>query len=182
MRGPSSFPEKRPSDLVATQFDALRRISKALGTAEIDYWVFGGWAVDLYVGRITRLHDDIDLAVWLVDLPCIRAILHEEDWAHAPGPDDDGGTGFELAGVRLELTFLERDAHGQVFIPMRNGRVAWASTSLGNDVREVEGVRVRILRLADLARGKSSPRADPDEAAKDRSDYDHLSRLDSSTP
>jgi hypothetical protein len=33
--------------------------SGALGDAGLEHWFFGGWAVDLWVGRLTRPHDDI---------------------------------------------------------------------------------------------------------------------------
>jgi hypothetical protein len=38
-------------------------------------------------------------------------------------------------------------------------------------------VRSRLVALAPLMRGKSSPRDDPEEAAKDRADFSQLSRL-----
>lgn len=42
----------------------------------IDCWLFGGWAVDFHAGRVTRHHDDVDLAVWQSDLivsaDCLR--------------------------------------------------------------------------------------------------------------
>ena len=43
--------------------------------AGIAYWLFGGWAVDFHAGRITRLHDDVDIAVWLEDVPRIVELL-----------------------------------------------------------------------------------------------------------
>src|SRR3954451_24620878 len=41
--------------------------SDALEAAGLEHWFFGGWAVDLWVGRITRPHDDIDVLVWRRD-------------------------------------------------------------------------------------------------------------------
>jgi hypothetical protein len=70
--------------------------------------------------------------------------------------------------VRLELTFLVRDGDA-VYIPLRDGRVPW-SGAFGDDRAELEGVSARLITLDALKRGKSTPRDDPREAAKDRAD------------
>ena len=54
--------------------------------------------------------------------------------------------------------------------------------ALANDVGEIQGVRSRLVGLAPLMRAKSSPREDPEEAAKDSADFDQLSRLGTGTP
>ena len=72
--------------------------TRSLGDAGIAYWLFGGWAVDFHAGRITRPHDDIDIAVWLEDVPRIAELLTNAGWIHAPesmktaAPDSSGPT------------------------------------------------------------------------------------------
>ena len=95
----------------------------------IDYWLFGGWAVDFYAGEVTRPHDDVDIAVWLDDHTRIAELLEANGWRHAPEEDEDGGTGYQRNGVRLELTFLVRDDDGEVYIPLRSGRARWKNSS-----------------------------------------------------
>ena len=90
------------------QLAALAGVHELLTRNGIEYWLFGGWAVDFYAGTVTRPHDDVDVAVWLADQERIAALLTREGWAHAPEPGEDGGTGYERQGVRLELTFLVR--------------------------------------------------------------------------
>jgi hypothetical protein len=164
-------------ELTSQQLSALARVSDQLEEAGIPCWLFGGWAVDFYAGSVTRAHDDLDLAVWLVDLPRIAELLQNDGWRHAPLHDEDGGTGYERGAVRLELTYLVRDGDGRIFTPLRDGRAPWSEEALANDVRELRGVRSRLVALAALMRGKSSPRDDPEEAAKDRADFRQLSRL-----
>lgn len=158
------------------QLSALARVHDLLEEAGIEYWLFGGWAVDFYAGSVTRAHDDVDIAVWLEDVPRIAERLEAEGWRHAPHEDEDGGTGYEREGVRLELTYLVREGD-TIFTPLRDGRGAWSEEGLGRDVGELRGVRARLVSLAALAWGKSSPRDDPEEAAKDRADFDRLSRI-----
>jgi hypothetical protein len=159
------------------QLTALARVRDVLEEAGIAYWLFGGWAVDFYVGSVTRAHDDLDIAVWLVDLPRIAELLQEDGWRHAPLDDEDGGTGYEHGAVRLELTYLVRDRDGRVVTPLRDGRAPWSREALASDVGELHGVRSRLVGLAALTRDKSLPRDDPEEAAKDRADFGQLSRL-----
>jgi hypothetical protein len=162
---------------------AKQQLSALAGTHElftrsgIDYWLFGGWAVDFHVGSFTRVHDDIDVAVWLDDRERIARLLEAEGWNHAPEPDDDGGTGYERDGVRLELTFLVPGDGGEVYIPLRAGRVLWSDEPLSTDFAELSGVRARVLGFAALKRGKARSRDDPVEAAKDRADFAILSQL-----
>jgi hypothetical protein len=119
--------------------------------------------VDFYAGAVTRPHDDIDIAVSLDDHPPIAELLRADGWVHAPEPDEDGGTGYERAGVRLELTFAEC--------------VPWPPEALGGDVAELDGVRARLISLSALKRGKSSPREEPEDASKDVADATVLAGL-----
>jgi hypothetical protein len=161
-------------DLNSQQLSALAGVSRQLDDARIAYWLFGGWAVDFYAGSVTRPHDDVDIAVWLEDVPRIAGLLTSDGWHHAPEDDEDGGTGYERAGVRLELTYLARDGD-EVFTPLREGRGRWSPDALGSDVRDLNGVRARIVALEALRRGKSQLRDDPADAAKDRADFERLS-------
>jgi hypothetical protein len=159
------------------QLAAFAQTHELFTHSGIDYWLFGGWAVDFHVGSITRVHDDIDVAVWLDDHDRIARLLEAEGWNHAPEPDEDGGMGYERDGVRLELTFLVPGDGGEVYIPLRAGRVLWSDEPLSTDLAELSGVRARVLGLAALKRGKARSRDDPVEAAKDRADFAILSQL-----
>ncbi len=161
------------------QLAALAEVARALDGAGIPYWLFGGWAVDFHVGSVTRAHDDVDIAVWLADVPRITDLLEDGGWRHAPEEDEDGGTGYERGGVRFELTYLVRDDDGRICIPLRNGLVSWREGTFGDDVAELGGTHARVIGLAALRQGKSMPRDDPGDAEKDRADFALLSAMSS---
>jgi aminoglycoside-2''-adenylyltransferase len=48
------------------QLAALARLHEQLERHGIEYWLFGGWAVDFHAGSVTRPHDDLDIAVGCV--------------------------------------------------------------------------------------------------------------------
>jgi hypothetical protein len=167
-------------DVASEQLAALARVSALLDGAAIDYWLFGGWAVDVYVGSVTRAHDDVDIAVWLDDVPRVEELLGRDGWRHAPEEGEDGGTGYERRQVRLELTFLLRNGEGRAFTPFRHGPGVWPDGSFGDDVGFLHGVRPRLVAFATLLSGKGTPRDEPEDAAKDRADFARLSRLEPS--
>jgi Aminoglycoside-2''-adenylyltransferase len=164
------------SSQAETQLAAIKSLNTALERAGIDGWLFGGWAVDFWVGRITRHHSDVDIAAFRRDEEAIRAALTGAGWRHTPDPDDDLGTQFAWRGVRAEFTFVfEED--GAVLIALPEGTVVWSSEPFGDHRRELGGVVSRVLPLEVLKAGKQVPRADPANGAKDRADFDALSRV-----
>lgn len=96
----------------------------------------GGWAVDLFLGRVTRAHGDVDVAVYRRDQAALHAFLREAGWEaakvvagrlepwpagerlelpvheiHATRGGSAGGAGGGAAGAqRLEFLLNEGDA------------------------------------------------------------------------
>ena len=161
----------------AEQLAALARAHELLERHGIEYWLFGGWAVDFHGGSVTRPHDDLDIAVWLKDHNRIAALLETDGWKHAPEEGEDGYTGYERGPVRLELAFLARGEKGQVYTPLREGRAAWPDGSFEHDAAELRSVRARVVSLRALKADKSETRDDALVAAKDRADLATLSRF-----
>ena len=161
----------------AEQLAALARLHELLVGHGIEYWLFGGWAVDFHAGQVTRPHDDLDIAVWLKDLDRIAALLAADGWKHAPEEDENGYTGYARGTVRLELAFLARSENGEVYTPLREGRAPWPDGAFGSDAAELLAVRAKVIGLRALKADKSETRNDALVAAKDRADLETLSRF-----
>src|SRR5699024_5631104 len=43
------------------------------------FWVVGGWAIDLHLGRVTRPHKDVDIAMRADDQQLLEAWIAERD-------------------------------------------------------------------------------------------------------
>jgi hypothetical protein len=71
------------------QLAAVASLGAALDGSGIEYWLFGGWAVDFWVGAVTRPHADVDVAAWRRDYDAILAALEPAGFRHAP-KDKDG--------------------------------------------------------------------------------------------
>ena len=74
------------------------------------WWVAGGWAVDLFLGEVTRPHADIDIAVLRRDQDALRR--HLDSWQLSKAVD--GALHPWPLGERLELPIHEIHA-------LRNG-------------------------------------------------------------
>jgi hypothetical protein len=153
------------------QIDAIGALDETLGAAGIDYWLFGGWAVDFWVGRVTRAHDDVDAAAWRHDRHAIDAALVAGGWRHAPIGDESVAAGYTWRSTTLELTFVEPREDGSVVIPFADREVVWTTQPFGDERRTLQGVRARVIPLEVLRRGKERPRDEPDDAAKDAADF-----------
>ena len=90
------------TEKASRQLAAIDHLNAMLDASQIDHWLIGGRAVDFHAGRITREHKDTDLVILHNDLPRINQILKQDGWKHSPKQDEDGGTGYKKALVRLE--------------------------------------------------------------------------------
>ena len=158
------------------QLAALAELHDLFQSHDVHYWMFGGWAVDFHAGRVTRAHDDLDIAVWWSERDRVAALLESHAWTHVPEVGEDGYTRYERSAVRLEVAFLARDDDERVYTPLRDGRGEWPDESFGDDTMELLGVRARVIRLGALISDKSVAREDPSTTAKDRADLRSLAR------
>lgn len=88
-------PEKLPPEIHA--------VAAALRDLDAVWAVAGGWALDLALGRVTRPHADVDVAVFRDDQDALRAALPAWDFAAVAG---GRMTPWER-GARLELPVHE---------------------------------------------------------------------------
>ena len=166
-----------PVPSTAEQLAAIASFSGALDQAGLDYWLFGGWAVDFMVGAVTREHDDIDIAAWRHDDDAIGAALQAAGWRHTPVENEVVGTRYQLGTAQIEFTFVVADDAGRIIIPMTDAPILWSTEPFGEVRRQLLGVSSRTIPLGLLKAGKATPRDGEAEAAKDRADFLALSQL-----
>jgi hypothetical protein len=54
---------------------SLDDLKSLFAKSEKPYWVSGGWAIDLFLGRQTRPHDDLDISIARSDLGYFQQLL-----------------------------------------------------------------------------------------------------------
>jgi lincosamide nucleotidyltransferase A/C/D/E len=75
---------------------------QVLTAAGIVVWIDGGWGVDALLGRQTRPHSDLDIAVQQKDVPALQAMLEQRGYRDVPRDDSS------------ELNFVLGDDHGRL--------------------------------------------------------------------
>ncbi len=83
-------------------FDVIE-IVNLLNQNNIEIIVDGGWGVDALLGRQTRTHQDLDVAVMHKDVPKIRALLGARGYQEIPRDDS------------WECNFVLGDSQGHLF-------------------------------------------------------------------
>ena len=158
----------------ATEYErglaALRSAAGALDAADLEHWFFGGWAVDLWVGRLTRPHDDIDVLAWRHDEARVHEALGSAGWLHTPTPEDLVGTNYARDGYELQLTFVVPGAEAGVVVPVPEQPMVLSTGPLAFARRDLGEASVRVLTLKMMLAIKGTPRPDEMGGGKDRAD------------
>jgi hypothetical protein len=152
----------------------VRSACSALNGADLEYWFFGGWAVDLWVGRLTRPHEDIDVMVWRHDEAQVHETLQGAGWVHEPSPEDRVGTNYARDGYELQLTFVVPSPEGGVIVPVPEQPLVLSNGPLAFARRDLDDVSVRVLPLEMMLALKATPRPDDLGGDKDRADLEVL--------
>ncbi|MFL5754734.1 MAG: nucleotidyltransferase domain-containing protein [Chloroflexota bacterium] len=110
-----------------TESDVIA-VLDVLDGAGVDVWIDGGWGVDALLGRTTRQHADLDLALdrrsLAVAVPALAHLGFQPDRSALPGPParvvlvDPGGR-------RLDLHPLVFDADGNGWQQLSTTGRAW---------------------------------------------------------
>ena len=103
-----------------TTFDEVRKVCELLRGFGGEWYVCGGWALDLFLGRVTRPHKDIDIAVARRDQSEIQSYLLRRGWQLEKAVD--GTLSPWAEGERLTLPlhviWCRNEAHDPVFFEL----------------------------------------------------------------
>ena len=109
-------------------------------------WVDGGWAVDALVGRETRPHGDLDIAIEQRHVAIARALLERRDFRDA-ARDDTRAWNFVLEhqdGREVDFHVIEINEQGDgVYGPPELNELYPAETLTGRGI--LDGHTVRCL-------------------------------------
>lgn len=119
----------------------------------ISIWIDGGWAVDALLGRETRPHADLDVAIERRQVEELRALLNAGGYRDIPR-NDSSPWNFVLGdaqGRRVDVHVIVFDAAGNgVLGPPENGHVYPAGSLNGSGA--ISGRIVRCIAAEFMVR------------------------------
>ncbi len=134
---------------------------RQLEAIDVAIWIDGGWAVDAVLGRQTRPHNDLDIAIEARDLPALREFLERQGYRDLP-TEDSSSWNFVLADVsgrKIDVHVVVLDEDRGVWGEPRDGIAYPAGSLTGQGL--IDDTPVRCVRADVLFQFKTSypPRA-----------------------
>jgi lincosamide nucleotidyltransferase A/C/D/E len=125
--------------------DDVRAVLQRLQSAGIRVWVDGGWGVDALIGRQTRPHQDLDLALELGDVRQAVEVLRETGFRMY---EEELPTRANLRSAddrRVDLHVLTFDEQGNGFQQLQDGSVGTYDTQGLSGIGTIGELEVRCL-------------------------------------
>jgi len=126
-------------------------VAQVMVGASFPWWVGGGWALDLFVGRQTRAHNDVDVVVLRRDQASVSALFNGWDlWVAAGGQlrpwdglswlalGDNGLWCRKAAGDPWQVDLALTESDGEDWVFPRDPGIRLSLTQLGR--RSPEGI------------------------------------------
>ncbi|GGP32120.1 hypothetical protein GCM10018980_67600 [Streptomyces capoamus] len=123
------------------QLDLIARVLEAARADGIPLWLRGGWAMDFFLGEVTREHGDIDWFAWARDAAPLGRMLVRLGHTPVPGPPADLQLDFVEDGLESSFTLVDTDAAGRVTV----AGGPWAGTPWPAGLLGAEPGRIGVL-------------------------------------
>ncbi|MER6069195.1 aminoglycoside adenylyltransferase [Streptomyces sp. NPDC001817] len=104
----------------------------------VPLWLRGGWAMDFFLGEVTREHEDIDWFARAEDAADLAGMLVRLGHTPVPGPPPGLQLDFVKDGLDSSFTLVERDAAGRVVV----AGGPWAGTPWPDGLLDAEPGRI----------------------------------------
>lgn len=131
-------------------------------SAPFQWWIVGGWAIDLFIGRQTRAHEDIEIAILRRDQAELRRWMRGWELWYVPAagkglarwsdgerlaPDQHEIWSRQEGHAEWQLEVLLEEADGDRWTYRRDSRVSAALRDLGHEVDGTPVIRPEIALL-----------------------------------
>lgn len=124
----------------------------AFARRRVRLWLRGGWALDFFLGRVTRAHDDVDFVTWLRHAPRVKATMLALGYRAVPTMPPH--LKFRKRRQEVGIIFVERVGPGRVRgMPTDWG---WVSGALLETPRHLGSAVARVVSPAQLLAEKLS--------------------------
>ncbi len=165
-------------------FAPVQAVAEELADLLCPWVIAGGWAIDLFLGRVTRVHHDVDVVIARNDQLTVQAYLSARGWKWA-APNEQRLEPWPPQ-TTLELPRFQAHAHRDgavldfLFSPIENG--IWRFRRDPSIVRTVERMRLKTeaglpFLAPELALLFKSKRTEGAGRSKDEADFEKIQAL-----
>jgi len=148
------------NERAVAQLRVIKAVINALGAVDISAWLFGGWGLDARIGRITRVHGDVEFWVERIDAERSKAVLAGAGATALSTQPPAESCEFTWDGVDFSTAHFDRQPDGSLSQP--DGR--WSDWlfppgSFGDEPGMLDGTPVLAMSIAGmLAMKEQCPR------------------------
>jgi catechol 2,3-dioxygenase-like lactoylglutathione lyase family enzyme len=112
----------------------------------VQIWLRGGWAVDFFLGWLTRDHAGIDWHAWIYDAPAITTALHADGYRRLAGPVTGEQLDVAKDGLAMSFAWLARGPNGNATVASgRHAGRAWPDGMLDWPAGRIGPVQCPII-------------------------------------
>ncbi|MBJ7610017.1 MAG: aminoglycoside adenylyltransferase [Candidatus Dormibacteraeota bacterium] len=129
-----------------TQLALIAEVAAVCGALGIDCWLRGGWAMDFYLGRVTREHSDVDWLLWAEDADRLVDALDQREYQRTPEHPADQQLDFVWHGEVVSFALLARNDAGEVVVAGGpHAGKAWPASLLAPTPGQIGEIRCRVI-------------------------------------
>jgi Aminoglycoside-2''-adenylyltransferase len=149
-----------------------------LSVLRAPWWVAGGWALDLYLGNVTRAHKDLDIGVFRQDVAVVVAALSGWEFFEAkdgvlsrlalgaaPRAEVNSLWCKQANGAQWELELMLDQSDGEFWVFRRDARIRCPVSSAIR--RNPEGIAYLAPEIQLLYKSRAT-------RARDHADFHHV--------
>jgi hypothetical protein len=149
-----------------------------LAAVRSPWWIAGGWALDLYLGKVTRAHKDLDIGIFRKDAAIVLAALPGWEFFEARdgvlsrlavGDAPCAGVNSlwckQANAAHWEVELMLDESHGEFWVFRRDARITCPLSSAIR--RNAAGIAYLAPEIQLLYKARAT-------RAQDHADFDHV--------
>jgi len=98
------------------QLALIKEFASICIAASIEFWLRGGWAMDFFLGRVTRAHHDVDVFVWSNDAITLMERLRQAGFEEMGGAPPEEQRNVARHGEELQIVLLDSNQRGEIVL------------------------------------------------------------------
>lgn len=132
------------------QLDLIHKVTRTLDEGARRAWLFGGWALDARIGRVTRDHGDVEFWLDRPEAPETRRLLVNAGATVLDTQPPEESTEYDWDGTRFSTAYFDTRPDGTSTTRGRWDDWVFPPDSFPDEPVELEGMSLRAMSVAGM--------------------------------